>query len=75
MYVPKNAIVGFLDDNDQKINKVIDGTKIYSSQKFSHLINTLNIEEVIAHTTSLRPKNEITDVALEKNVNILTLPC
>ncbi|WP_312746457.1 polysaccharide biosynthesis protein [Sphingobacterium multivorum] len=72
----KNAIVGFLDDNDQKINKVIDGTKIYSSQKFSHLINTLNIEEVIiaSHNIPSDRKNEITDVALEKNVNILTLP-
>ncbi len=72
----KNAIVGFLDDNDQKINKVIDGTKIYSSQKFSHLINTLNIEEVIiaSHNIPSDRKNEITDVALEKNVNISTLP-
>ncbi|HBW81446.1 MAG TPA: polysaccharide biosynthesis protein [Sphingobacterium sp.] len=72
----KNAIVGFLDDNDQKINKVIDGTKIYSSQKFSHLINTLNIEEVIiaSHNIPSDRKNEITDVALEKNDNILTLP-
>jgi FlaA1/EpsC-like NDP-sugar epimerase len=72
----KNAIVGFLDDNEQKINKVIDGTKIYSSQKFSHLINTLNIEEVIiaSHNIPSDRKNEITDVALEKNVNILTLP-
>jgi len=72
----KNAIVGFLDDNEQKINKVIDGTKIYSSQKFSHLINTLNVEEVIiaSHNIPSDRKNEITDVALEKNVNILTLP-
>ncbi|WP_293903257.1 nucleoside-diphosphate sugar epimerase/dehydratase [Sphingobacterium sp. UBA5670] len=72
----KNAIVGFLDDNEQKINKVIDGTKIYASQKFSHLINTLNIEEVIiaSHNIPSDRKNEITDVALEKNVNILTLP-
>ncbi|WP_293882592.1 polysaccharide biosynthesis protein [Sphingobacterium sp. UBA1498] len=72
----KNAIVGFLDDNEQKINKVIDGTKIYSSQKFSHLIKTLNVEEVIiaSHNIPSDRKNEITDVALEKNVNILTLP-
>jgi len=72
----KNVIVGFLDDNEQKINKVIDGTKIYSSQKFSHLIKTLNVEEVIiaSHNIPSDRKNEITDVALEKNVNILTLP-
>ncbi len=72
----KNAIVGFLDDNEQKINKVIDGTKIYSSQKFSHLISTLNVEEVIiaSHNIPSDRKNEITDVALERNVSILTLP-
>lgn len=72
----KNAIIGFLDDNDQKINKVIDGTKIYSSKKFNHLINTLNIEEVIiaSHNIPSERKNEITDIALERNVNILTLP-
>ncbi|WP_353621040.1 nucleoside-diphosphate sugar epimerase/dehydratase [Sphingobacterium sp. N143] len=72
----KNAIIGFLDDNEQKINKVIDGTKIYSSQKFYHLINTLNIEEVIiaSHNIPSERKNEITDIALERNVSILTLP-
>ncbi|WP_312186009.1 nucleoside-diphosphate sugar epimerase/dehydratase [Sphingobacterium sp.] len=72
----KNAIVGFLDDNEQKINKVIDGTKIYSSQKFSHLISALNVEEVIiaSHNIPSDRKNEITDVALERNVSILTLP-
>ncbi|WP_349681730.1 nucleoside-diphosphate sugar epimerase/dehydratase [Sphingobacterium sp. UBA7249] len=72
----KNAIIGFLDDNDQKINKVIDGTKIYSSKKFNHLINTLNIEEVIiaSHNIPSERKNEITDIALERNVSILTLP-
>lgn len=72
----KNAIIGFLDDNDQKINKVIDGTKIYSSKKFNHLINTLNIEEVIiaSHNIPSDRKNEITDIALERNVSILTLP-
>lgn len=72
----KNAIVGFLDDNDQKINKVIDGTKIYSSKKFNHLINTLNVEEVIiaSHNIPSDRKNEITDIALERNVSILTLP-
>lgn len=72
----KNAIIGFLDDNDQKINKVIDGTKIYSSKKFSHLIGTLNVEEVIiaSHNIPSERKNEITDIALERNVSILTLP-
>ncbi|MGE8290705.1 MAG: polysaccharide biosynthesis protein [Sphingobacterium sp.] len=72
----KNAIIGFLDDNDQKINKVIDGTKIYSSKKFNHLINTLNVEEVIiaSHNIPSDRKNEITDIALERNVSILTLP-
>ncbi|CAM3847167.1 nucleoside-diphosphate sugar epimerase/dehydratase [Sphingobacterium prati] len=72
----KNAIIGFLDDNDQKINKVIDGTKIYSSKKFNHLINTLNIEEVIiaSHNIPSERKNAITDIALERNVSILTLP-
>jgi Predicted nucleoside-diphosphate sugar epimerases len=72
----KNAIIGFLDDNDQKINKVIDGTKIYSSKKFNHLINTLNVEEVIiaSHNIPSERKNAITDIALERNVSILTLP-
>jgi len=65
-----------LDDNDQKINKVIDGTKIYSSKKFNHLINTLNVEEVIiaSHNIPSERKNAITDIALERNVSILTLP-
>lgn len=72
----KNVIIGFMDDNDQKISKVIDGTKIYSSKKFNHLINTLNVEEVIiaSHNIPSERKNEITDIALERNVSILTLP-
>lgn len=72
----KNAIVGYLDDNEQKIGKVIDGIKIFDPKKLGQVIINLNIEEVIiaSHNIPLESKNDIIDICLEKKVTILTLP-
>lgn len=72
----KNAIVGYLDDNEQKIGKVIDGIKIFDPKKLGQVIINLNIEEVIiaSHNIPLESKTDVIDVCLEKKVAILTLP-
>ncbi|MGJ1384928.1 polysaccharide biosynthesis protein [Sphingobacterium spiritivorum] len=71
-----NAIIGYLDDSDQKIGKSIDGVKIYSPDDLDKLIPKLNVEELIIASPNIPAtrKNEITDICLEHNVNVLTLP-
>ncbi|UIR55591.1 polysaccharide biosynthesis protein [Sphingobacterium sp. SRCM116780] len=72
----KNSIVGYLDDNEYKIGKVIDGIKIFDPKKLGQVIINLNIEELIfaSHNIPLEAKNDIIDICLEKKVTILTLP-
>ncbi|MEN5234654.1 nucleoside-diphosphate sugar epimerase/dehydratase [Sphingobacterium faecium] len=72
----KNAIVGYLDDNEQKIGKVIDGIKIFDPKKLGQVIINMNIEEVIiaSHNIPLESKTDVIDICLEKKVAILTLP-
>jgi len=71
-----NAIIGYLDDSDQKIGKSIDGVKIYSPNDLDRLINKLSVEELIiaSHNIPAHRKNEIIDICLEYDVNVLTLP-
>ncbi|MBP3943452.1 polysaccharide biosynthesis protein [Sphingobacteriaceae bacterium WQ 2009] len=72
----KNVIVGYLDDNSQKIGKVIDGIKIYSTKNLGLTLKTLHVEELIiaSHKLPLEKKEAIIDLCLEYKVNVLTLP-
>lgn len=69
-------IVAYLDDDDTKIGKSIDGIKIFSSADLGALINRLSIDELIfaSHRISSEKKNQIIDICLEQKINILTLP-
>lgn len=69
-------IVAYLDDDDTKIDKYIDGIKIFSSTDLGGLINRLAIDELIfaSHRISSEKKNQVIDICLEQKINILTLP-
>lgn len=69
-------ITAYLDNNDNKIGKSIDGIKIYNSDDLARLIPKLEIGELIIATHNISPdyKNQIIDICLEHNVNVLTLP-
>lgn len=69
-------IVAYLDDDESKIDKYIDGIKIFSSQSLGRLINKMAIDELIfaSHRISTERKNQVIDICLEHKVNVLTLP-
>ena len=69
-------IVAYLDDDDTKINKYIDGIKIYASRDLTRLVDKLAIDELIfaSHRISIEKKNQVIDFCLEQRINVLTLP-
>lgn len=69
-------IVAYLDDDETKIDKYIDGIKIYRSRDLGGLISRLAIDELIfaSHRISTEKKNQVIDICLEQKINVLTLP-
>jgi FlaA1/EpsC-like NDP-sugar epimerase len=75
---PRMQIVGFMEDNSNKIGKVVDGTKIYDARKdnLDHYFDDLNIDELVitVRDISLERKNEIVDACLRNQVKVRTIP-
>lgn len=71
-----NVVVGFIDDNIQKIGKVIDGIRIYNTDYFEQLIALGKVDELIisTHNIPIEKKTKIVDLCLEKNIKVLTMP-
>ena len=71
-------IAGYLEDDKNKIGKVLDGAKIYSAEsaKLDELFKELNIDELIftAKDLSLERKNEVVDICIRNQVKIRTVP-
>ena len=71
-------IAGYLEDDKNKIGKVLDGAKIYSaeSKDLDLLLKELNIDELIftAKDISLERKNEVVDICIRNQVKIRTIP-
>lgn len=69
-------IVAYLDDDETKVDKYIDGIRIYSSSDIRLLIPKLSVDELIfaSHRISSERKNNVIDICLEHKINILTLP-
>lgn len=69
-------IVAYLDENPNKIGKVIDGVKIIDANELENVIIRLKVDEVIIAIPSMLPdkKAEIIDICLEHDVLVSTLP-
>jgi FlaA1/EpsC-like NDP-sugar epimerase len=70
-------ILGFIDDNDAKVNKTIEGIRVYSlSLAFSKFINnSRDIEVIVAiNNISQSAKRKISDTFLERGIVVKTLP-
>ncbi len=73
----KNYLVeGFLDDNESKINKTLEGIRIFPSGKIKDLIERFNIKELIIgiHVLDNSKKNSVIELCLEKGVNVKYVP-
>ncbi len=70
------TIMAFVDDDERKVGKAIDGIKILSAQRLEELIKEHEVDEVIFASYTIPPerKNRIVDVCLEHDVTVLNIP-
>ncbi|RYD80082.1 MAG: polysaccharide biosynthesis protein [Sphingobacteriales bacterium] len=73
--VNKN-IVAFVDDDERKVGKTIDGIRILEAKNLEKLIAEHEVDEVIfaAYSIPVDRKNEIVDACLEHDVTVLNIP-
>jgi FlaA1/EpsC-like NDP-sugar epimerase len=69
-------MVLFLEDDQRKVGKNIDGIKIFSSIQLDGLLKQYAIDELIIATTKLpsKRKNEIVDFCLDEKITVFTVP-
>ncbi len=69
-------LVAFIDDDERKRGKVIDGIKIYHASEIGNLILEEKIDNLLIATQNLpsEQKNKIVDFCLEHDIKVLTLP-
>jgi FlaA1/EpsC-like NDP-sugar epimerase len=73
--VNKNIVV-FVDDDERKVGKTIDGIKILAADMLEDLIQENAVDEIIfaSYTIPLERKNQIVDACLEHDVLVLNIP-
>lgn len=72
----KYKVVGFIDDDEKKHGKSMEGIFVYGQDKLETLIRENEVEFVIIsiQKISIKKKNEITDICLNNNVRVLNVP-
>ncbi|MES2651685.1 MAG: nucleoside-diphosphate sugar epimerase/dehydratase [Bacteroidota bacterium] len=70
------TIIAFVDDDDRKVGKTIDGVKILNAGKLESLIVEHEVDEIIfaSYTIPNERKNAIVDICLENDVVVLNIP-
>ena len=70
------SLVAFIDDDERKANKVIDGIKIFATSELEWLILGDQIDDIIIASQNIPPekKERIVDLCLQRNIKVLTLP-
>jgi FlaA1/EpsC-like NDP-sugar epimerase len=75
---PRMQVVGFLEDDQNKIGKILDGAKIYGAKndEIDHLFRELNVDELVftVKDISLDRKNEMVDICIRNQVKVRTIP-
>ncbi|ARS41659.1 polysaccharide biosynthesis protein [Sphingobacteriaceae bacterium GW460-11-11-14-LB5] len=73
--VNKN-IVAFVDDDQRKVGKTIDGVKILDAANLAYLIGEHELDEIIfaSYTIPDEKKDEIVDLCLENDIKVLNIP-
>lgn len=72
----KYKVVGFIDDDEKKKGRSLEGVFIYPPNKLEELIKNHEVESVIISIQNLLPnkKNEIIDICLQLGVRVLNVP-
>lgn len=69
-------ILAFVDMNDKKAGKVLEGVKIYKSQALSYLLKRYSVDKVVIAKKLLAQdkKRKLIETCLKYNVNVLEVP-
>jgi FlaA1/EpsC-like NDP-sugar epimerase len=75
-YKINKSIMAFVDDDQRKVGKTIDGIKILDARDLPTLIEEHELDEIIfaSYTIPIEHKNRIVDICLENNVKVLSIP-
>lgn len=73
--VNKN-IMAFVDDDERKVGKTIDGVKILDAKNLEYLIQQHQLDEIIfaSYTIPIERKDQIVDLCLENDIKVLNIP-
>ena len=69
-------IIAFVDDDQRKVGKTIDGIEILDAKNLPNLIVEHELDEIIfaSYTIPQDDKNKIIDICLENDVQVLNIP-
>ncbi|MES2427325.1 MAG: nucleoside-diphosphate sugar epimerase/dehydratase [Bacteroidota bacterium] len=69
-------IMAFVDDDQRKVGKTIDGISILDAKDLPQLIEEHKLDEIIfaSFTIPIDHKNRIVDICLENDVKVLSIP-
>lgn len=69
-------VLGFIDDDNRKVGKLLEGTKIYHTEQLERLIQSKGIKKLIVaiKNPSKKSKRHVVDVCLANNVEIMNVP-
>lgn len=72
----KYKVVAFVEDDDNKHGKEINGIKIHAPAEFSELVQVFDVKELIIaiRDVPLERKNEIVDQCLQLEVKVKSVP-
>lgn len=72
----KYKVVAFVDDDEKKRGRSLEGVFIYTTDKLAQLISENKAEIVIISIQNIgaAKKNEVTDICLNNNVKVLNVP-
>jgi FlaA1/EpsC-like NDP-sugar epimerase len=75
---PRTQTVGFIENDRNKVGKVLDGVKIYKAdhEDIEQLFKEIGVDELVItiKDISLEEKNELVDICITNQVKIRTIP-
>jgi len=72
----KYKVIAFIDEDDKKIGKTVEGTTVYAYNELERLLDNYNIAHVILAVQNLNQlkKKEIIELCLNYNTKVLNVP-
>jgi FlaA1/EpsC-like NDP-sugar epimerase len=71
-------VMGFLEDNGDKVGKVLDGVRIYSAKKpeLEQLLRDRSFDELVIAAKDMDPdrRNELVDLCVQNRIRVRVIP-